>query len=287
MTVFDDQRLTQEVLERFANTPDPRRKQLVTAIVRHLHALVREVEPTFDEWRFAIDYLTAVGQTCTKDRQEFILLSDVFGVSMLVDAVIHRKAHGATPTTVLGPFFVENAPRFEQGADISGGSPGEPLFVDVKVSATGGAALSAAVVDVWHSDSDGFYDVQYENRGDQSKLRGTFTSDGEGRVRFWSILPTPYPIPYDGPVGDLLTATARHPWRPAHLHFKISAPGHETLVTHLFVKGSPYLESDAVFGVKDALICEYPQHEPGRAPDGRVLDKRWRSLRYDFALERV
>jgi hydroxyquinol 1,2-dioxygenase len=285
MADFNDQTLTQAVVDRFGETPDPRLRQLLSSLTRHLHAFVRETEPTFDEWLQTVLFLTATGQKCDDVRQEFILLSDVMGISMLVDAVNHRMSDGATESTVLGPFFVENAPRFEPGADITGGMEGEPLFVDVVIRSAGGAPLPGATVDVWQSDSEGFYDVQRDDRGEGAKLRGTLTADAQGRVRFWSVLPTAYPIPYDGPVGELLKATRRHPWRPAHLHFKIAALGHETLVTHLFVEGDPYLDSDAVFGVKESLICQFTRHEAGAAPDGRPMERPWRSLNHDFVLK--
>jgi hydroxyquinol 1,2-dioxygenase len=285
MTDFDDQTITEAVIDSFGDTPNPRLKALLTGLTRRLHAFVRESELTTDEWFQAIQFLTRVGQTCDANRQEFILLSDVMGVSMLLDAVNHRRSGSATESTVLGPFFVQGAPQFEQGADITGGIQGEPLYVDVQVRGSGGGAVVGATVDVWQSDSEGFYDVQRDDRDQGAKLRGTFTTDAEGRVRFWSILPTAYPIPHDGPVGDLLTATRRHPWRPAHLHFLIAAPGCETLVTHLFVDGDPYLGSDAVFGVKRSLVCDFPRHEPGEAPDGRDMKTPWRSVSYDFSLD--
>ena len=285
MAKYDDAAITQAVIDRFAETPNPRLKVLLNGLTRHLHAFVRETEPTFDEWLYAIKYLTAVGHKSEGPRQEFILLSDVMGVSMLVDAVNHKLPEGATETTVLGPFYADSAPRFEQGADITGGMEGESLYVDVAVKSVSGQPLPGATVDVWQSDSEGFYDVQRVDRGEGAKLRGQLTADDEGRVRFWSILPTAYPIPYDGPVGELLTATRRHPWRPAHLHFMIAADGFETLVTHLFVEGDPYLASDAVFGVKDSLIQAFPRHEPSAAPEGRLLEATWRSLEFDFALK--
>jgi hydroxyquinol 1,2-dioxygenase len=281
---FDDQLITPAVLKSFSGTPDPRLRELVGNLTRHLHAFVRETRLTQNEWAKGIEYLTAVGQKCDDVRQEFILLSDVLGVSMLVDAVNHDMGSAETDTTVLGPFFVENSPVFEQGADIGGGMKGDPLFADVCVRGADGSPIRGAKVEVWQSDSEGFYDVQLPNIAEGFNLRGTFNSDDDGRVRFWSILPTAYPIPDDGPVGALLNATGRHPWRPAHLHFKLSAPGHQTVVTHLFVEGDRYLESDAVFGVKDSLICTFPRHEESIAPDGHRMETPWHSLNYDFVL---
>lgn len=273
MRDFDETSITDAVLERLSATPDPRMRQVSQALVRHLHAFVREVEPSFEEWQAAIGFLTRTGQMCDDKRQEFILLSDTLGVSMLVDAINHRLPEGATPTTVLGPFYVENAPELPLGAEVAQAMKGERLHVSGQVKSAGGGPIAGAVVDIWHSDEDGFYDVQRPAEAEAS-LRARFRTDTEGRFHFWTLLPTSYPVPNDGPVGDLLRATGRHPMRPAHVHFMIAAPGHETLVTHVFVAGDPYLDSDAVFGVKQALIAEFP-----RAPEGH------RVLAYDFALK--
>jgi hydroxyquinol 1,2-dioxygenase len=286
MRDFNEHTITDAVIDRFKETPDPRLKVLLGSLVRHLHDFVRDTEPTFDEWLTAIQFLTRTGQISSDTRQEFILLSDVLGVSMLLDAINHRMPQGATETTVLGPFYVEGAPAFQDGEDISAGMPGEPLYVDALLTSAKGDPLPGAVVDVWQSDSDGYYDVQRSDL-DTAALRGRLVADGQGRVRFWSITPTAYPIPYDGPVGDLLTATKRHPWRPAHLHFRVSAPGYETLVTHVFVGGDPYLESDAVFGVKTSLIDPYPVQPAGEGPFGRKIDGPWRRLDYRFGLKPV
>ena len=277
--------MTEAVVERFAGTPDPRLRVLVQSLVRHLHAFVRETEPTFDEWQAAIDYLTRTGQMCTATRQEFILLSDVLGVSMLVDAINHRQPDGATETTVLGPFHFLGAPEPPNGADIAAGLPGERLFVDGRVvSARDGAPIAGAVVEVWQADDDGHYDVQRPDL-DGMALRATFHSDETGRFHFWSIMPAPYPIPDDGPVGDLIAATGRHPFRPAHVHFMISADGHEKLVTHLFADDSPHLDSDAVFGVKSSLIRPFAPQPPGLAPDGSMQTAAWRRLDHTFGLK--
>ncbi len=276
--------ITDAVLDRFADTPDPRLKQIASSLVRHLHGFVRDVEPTFDEWQAAIGFLTRTGQMCSDTRQEFILLSDVLGVSMLVDAVNHRQPAGTTETTVLGPFHVAGAPQPAHGADISGGLPGERLLVEGTVTSADGVPVPGAVVEVWSADQDGFYDVQRTDL-DGSALRATFHTDRAGRFHFWTLMPAHYPIPDDGPVGALLAATARHPYRPAHVHFMISAPGHETLVTHIFAEDSPYLDSDAVFGVKTSLIEAFETKQPGAAPDGRVLDQPWRHLTRRFGLK--
>lgn len=273
MRDLDENSITDAVLERLAATPDPRMRQVTESLVRHLHAFMREVEPSFEEWQAGIGFLTRIGQMCDDKRQEFILLSDTLGVSMLVDAINHRMPEGATPTTVLGPFFVENAPELPLGAEVAQAMKGERLHVSGQVRSAGGAPLAGATVDIWHSDEDGFYDVQRPAE-ENASLRARFRTDSQGRFHFWTLLPTSYPVPDDGPVGDLLRATGRHPMRPAHVHFMIAAPGHETLVTHVFVAGDPYLDSDAVFGVKQDLIAEF-----ARAPEGH------RVLAYDFALK--
>ncbi|WP_424140128.1 intradiol ring-cleavage dioxygenase [Roseomonas chloroacetimidivorans] len=286
MRDFDESNITDAVLERFSGTPDPRLKSVMQSLVRHLHAFVRDVEPSFDEWKLAIDYLTRTGQMCSDVRQEFILLSDTLGVSMLVDAINHRQPAGATQTTVLGPFYVQNSPEVPNGSDIRGGIEGEPLLVEGTVWSAGGGPLANALVEVWHSDADGYYDVQKAEMNEHA-LRACLRADTDGRFRFWSIMPKFYPIPDDGPVGEMLAATARHPNRPAHVHFMISAPGHDTLVTHVFAEDSPYLDSDAVFGVKTSLISRFAQEPPGIAPDGRRMEQPWRHLRYDFGLKRA
>jgi hydroxyquinol 1,2-dioxygenase len=207
---------------------------------------------------------------CDDKRQEFFLLSDALGVSMLVDAINHPVSEGATETTVLGPFFVQAAPDKQPGDNISGGMAGDAMIVTGSVSSVEGGPLAGAVVDVWHSDDDGYYDVQQLDKIGDLAMRGRFRTDQNGNFHFWSIKPAPYPIPHDGPVGEMLEAQGRHPWRPAHVHFMISAPGHEQLVTHVFVAGDEYLDSDVVFGVKDSLIREFKRCPAGRAPDGRV-----------------
>lgn len=284
MRDVDEGSITAAVLDRLAGTPDPRLRQVMQSLVRHLHAFVQDVEPSIEEWEAAIAFLTATGRMCDDKRQEFILLSDTLGVSMLVDAINHRLPEGATPSTVLGPFYVHGAPERPLGSVLAAGAAGEPLHVTGRVTAVGGGPLAGAVVDIWHSDPDGFYDVQYRDR-EPPELRARFRTDAEGRFHFWTATPTAYPVPTDGPVGAMLQACGRHPMRPAHLHYRIEAPGHQPLVTHVFVAGDPYLDSDAVFGVKQALIREVPVQPPGAAPDGRVMDRPWRRLDYDFALK--
>ena len=286
MRDFDENSITDAVLQRLAGAEDPRLRQVAQSLVKHLHGFVRDVEPSFEEWQAAISFLTRIGQMCDGKRQEFILLSDTLGVSMLVDAINHRMPAGATPTTVLGPFYVEGAPELPLGAEVARAMKGEALHVSGRVSTAGGSPIAGAIVDIWHSDEDGNYDVQRADQPD-ANLRARFRTDAEGRFHFWTLTPTSYPVPDDGPVGELLRATGRHPMRPAHVHFMIAAPGHETLVTHVFVAGDPYLDSDAVFGVKQELIAEFTQYPPGKGPDGKEMPSSWRKLTYDFALKRL
>lgn len=284
MRNFDQFSITDAVLERMANAPDPRILEISSALVRHLHNFVREVRPTQAEWEKGIAFLTDTGHMCTGTRQEFILLSDTLGVSMLVDAINHDHQHAVTESTVLGPFYVEGPPEMSCGSVISGDLAGEPMFVTGSVNTHEGAPLANAIVDVWHSDEDGYYDVQSTDEDAGLIARARLRTDEKGRFSFWSIKPAAYPIPHDGPVGKMLEAQGRHPWRPAHVHFMIEAPGFEKLVTHVFVAGDPYLDSDAVFGVKDSLIRTFIDHPPGTAPDGRVMESTWSHLSYDFSL---
>jgi hydroxyquinol 1,2-dioxygenase len=284
MRQFNEHTITEAVIERFTESGNARLRTVMSALVRHLHDFVREVELTEAEWRTAIDFLTRVGQKSDDKRQEFILLSDTLGVSILVDAINHRQPKGATETTVLGPFYVENAPEQPLGANISPGLGGEKLFVEGDVHTLSGAPVAGAVVDVWHSDSEGYYDVQ-RNDLSEPALRARFRTNPKGRFWFWTIMPRSYPVPHDGPVGEMLQASGRHPFRPAHVHFRIEAPGFEPLVTHVFVDGDPYLESDAVFAVKESLIAKFPHMPPGTAPDGTEMKEPWRYLNYQFGLK--
>jgi hydroxyquinol 1,2-dioxygenase len=283
MTAFDETGLTDAVITRFDACTTPRLREVLASLVRHLHGFVRDVEPTVEEWEAAIGFLTRTGQMCDDRRQEFILLSDTLGVSMLVDAINHRAPDGATETTVQGPFYVADPPRFARGADIRGTVEGRPLFVEGAVRGVDGRPVPGAVVDVWQSDDAGHYDIQVKPPG-EVHLRGRIEADEAGRFWFWTILPNYYPIPTDGPVGALLAATQRHPYRPAHVHYMIAAPGFRRLVTHVFVAGDPYLESDAVFGVKPSLISDIPLRERGVTPDGVAIDRPHHHLSYDFTL---
>ena len=283
MPQFNDHALTEQVLESFANTPNARLKTLITELVRSLHDYVRKTDLTFEEWNAAIDFLTRTGHTCTPTRQEFILLSDVLGVSMLVDAVNHREREGATETTVLGPFYVGEHKPTPNGADISGGAAGKPMFVNARVTALEGTPLADVPVDVWHADDEGFYDSQkpsYETDG--ASMRGRFVTGADGRFSFRTILPRSYPIPTDGPVGQLIKAANRHPMRPAHVHFLVNAPGYEPLITHVFIEGDQYLTSDVVFGVKDELVSKVVRHDEPVTPDGKPASGPWYAMTYEF-----
>jgi alcohol dehydrogenase class IV/protocatechuate 3,4-dioxygenase beta subunit len=277
--------LTEQVVASFGDAPDPRVRQLLTDLVRTLHEYVSRNDVTESEWLYAIDFLTRTGQLCSDTRQEFVLLSDTLGVSSMVDLLTNSRTPDTTPSAVLGPFYVEGPPATEQGADLAAGLPGTPLWVDVQVADVDGTPLPDAVVDVWQSNEDGFYDVQLPDL-DGPVLRARFHTDDAGRLRFWSILPSEYPIPDDGPVGEMLAAVNRHQYRAPHLHFMISATGHQRLVTQLFVEGGRYLDSDTVFGVKDALIVDF-HPQTGPTPDGRSIDGRWRLVEYTFHLAGV
>lgn len=274
--------LTDEVVASFANAPDARVRQLLTGLVRHLHGFVTENDVTESEWQYGIDFLTRTGQICSDTRQEFVLLSDTLGVSSVVDVLTNSRTSGTTPSAVLGPFYVDGPPAREHGADIADGLPGTPLWVDVVVTDQHDVPVGDAVVDVWQSNEDGFYDVQLPEL-DGPVLRARFHTDADGRLRFWTIVPCEYPIPQDGPVGAMLDAVGRHPYRAPHVHFMIGAPGHHRLVTQLFLAGGKYLDSDTVFGVKPELVVEFEPHH-GPTPDGRLVEGTWCTLEYHFRI---
>ena len=258
-TDFTEEGAADAVVESFASTPDERLRTILNSLVRHLHAAVREVEPSIAEWERAIEFLTATGQKCSDVRQEFILLSDVLGISMLVETINERGAAGATQSTVLGPFHMTKSPRRELGDTIDLVGESEPCVVTGRVVATDGTPLPAAVLDVWQANDHGAYDVQEPGKQPAGNGRGLFTADDEGRFWFRTIVPSYYPIPTDGPVGSLLAATRRHPNRPAHIHFIVAADGYRPLTTHIFVADSPYIDSDAVFAVKKSLVTDFDE----------------------------
>ncbi|GAA3101643.1 dioxygenase [Streptomyces rectiviolaceus] len=278
--------VTETVLDSLRSTPDPRLRELLSGLVRHLHAFVRESRLTQEEWERAVAFLTETGQQCTDTRQEFILLSDVLGLSSLVETLGGPGGPTATEPTVLGPFHLTESPRRELGADIDllGSGDGEPCVVSGRVVAADGTPLPGARLDVWQADTHGYYDVQQPGVQPSGNGRGLFTADAEGRFWFRSCVPSPYPIPVDGPVGSLLAATARHPYRPAHIHFIASADGHAPVTTHLFVAGSPYLASDAVFAVKHSLVRDFTEtDDPVRAREFGVPNP-FRHATFDLVL---
>lgn len=285
MRDYDEKTITDAVIARFADCPTPRVKQISEALVRHLHNFVREIRPTEEEWAYGIDYLTRTGQKCDDKRQEFILLSDVLGVSMLMIAINYPPVKGVTESTVFGPFHVNNPPEFKNGENIAGPLQGDPMYIEGTVTSAGGGPVANAALDIWHSDGVGYYDVQQFDKLGGFGGRGVIKADDKGNFRFWTIRPEYYPVPTDGPVGELLRAQARHPYRPAHVHFLVEAPGYTRLVTHVFAAGDKYIDSDAVFGVKDSLIRTYEKREAGTtAPDGRKMDTPWYYLKFDFVM---
>jgi protocatechuate 3,4-dioxygenase beta subunit len=284
--LFTEKRSAEVVTASFDDTPDPRLKRVLTSLVRHLHAFVKDVELTEEEWGGAIDFLTRTGHMSDDLRQEFILLSDVLGVSMLVETINHRTGGTSTESTVLGPFHMVESPPRELGSHIDLDGDGEPCLVTGQVTGPDGQPLAGAQIDVWQANAEGFYDVQQPGVQPERNLRGLFAADEHGRFWFRSIVPRFYPIPDDGPVGELLAATHRHPNRPAHIHFIVNAPGHRPVTTHLFVDDSPYLDSDAVFGVKESLIREFPVvDDPARAAEVG-LSNPFRTVHFDVALLR-
>jgi hydroxyquinol 1,2-dioxygenase len=274
--------LTQLVLRSFDATPSPRLRELLQGLVRHLHAFARDLRLTEAEWEYAIDFLTRTGQISDEKRQEFVLLSDVLGLSMLTIGINAPSDPLATESTVFGPFFVHDAPLIEYGGDVAQGASGEPCWVEGRVTDTGGNPLGGAEIEVWEADEAGFYDVQYPDGRTSGRAR--MRANADGRYGFWSVKPAAYPIPGDGPVGELLDAAARSPMRPAHIHFMVFAPEHQRLVTHVFAAGGPHLDDDAVFGVKQSLIREFSEQPPGEGPAGRTLDGRWWKLVFDVQL---
>ena len=285
MRDFNEHNATEAVIERMSGAKDARFKEIMTSVITHLHAVVREVEPTMDEWMTAIQFLTATGQKCDDKRQEFILLSDTLGVSMLVDAINNRKPSGATESTVLGPFHVAGAPPKKMGDTISLDDKGDPAYVSGRVVDQEGKPISGALLDVWQTSSDGFYDIQDTNQPEMN-LRGLFTTGADGRFYFRTVKPSPYPVPTDGPVGKMLLAMGRHPMRPAHIHFIVGAPGFEPVTTHMFVAGDPHLDSDAVFGVKDSLVERFAAHDDPAEAKKLGLRNPFFTATHEFGLVR-
>ena len=282
-----DVTVTDEAVASLEGTADPRLRELLTGLIRHLHAFARETRLTQAEWERAIGFLTETGKMCTDTRQEFILLSDVLGLSMLVETINGDRAAGSTESTVLGPFHMTESPVRELGANIDLVGGGEPCVVSGRIVSGEGTPLPGAVLDVWQADGNGFYDVQRPDLQPPGNGRGLFTADAEGRFWFRTCVPSPYPIPTDGPVGELLKATGRHPYRPAHIHFIASAEGHTPVTTHIFVAGSDYLDSDAVFAVKQSLVEDFtPTDDPSLAREFGI-ENPFRHARFDLVLDRA
>lgn len=274
--------LSDAVIAAMDGAKDARFKTIMTSLIRHLHAFIQEVGLTETEWLAGIRFLTAVGQKCDEKRQEFILLSDTLGATTMKDLVNNRKPPGVTEYTILGPFHRPDAPELPLSANIAGDLQGEPTIVRGRVLSASGSPIPNARLDVWQSDAEGFYDLQMSNiQG--TVLRGVFYSDAEGRYSFRTIKPAYYPIPDDGPVGQMLAAMGRHPYRPAHIHFIISADGYKSVTTELFVDADPYLDSDAVFGVRESLVVPFVRNDSDEKVDRSDMPSF--TVDYDFVLE--
>ena len=284
MQLVTEDNITDLAVERWATAKDPRLAEILTALVRHLHGFAREVRLTEAEWMAAVQWLNRTGQISDEKRQEFILASDVLGLSMLVVQMNHRLDPDATPNTVLGPFHIDGSPPLPFGADMSEGVAGTPLFVHGTVRDLSGAPVGGALLDVWQADGDGMYESQLEV--DEARLRAKYSSREDGSYCVRTVAPLGYAIPMDGPVGQLIGATEISHFRPAHVHFLIDVPGYEPLITHLFQEGAEYLDRDVVFGTKEELVVAFEEREAGPTPDGGAIDGPWLSAEYDFVLER-
>lgn len=276
MSFFSEENSDQVVNARMKPDINPRLARIMKSLVRHLHDFVKDVELTPEEWLQAIEFLTATGKICSAERQEFILLSDTLGLSMLVDAIGNRRPQGATENTVLGPFYVEGAPRRAMGDCICLDGKGESCCFEGRVLDLEGNPIENACVDVWSDNAEGFYDVQQPDIQPKWNHRGRFITGVDGVYRFIGIKPVSYPIPDDGPVGKMLAALGRHPYRPAHMHFRISAPGYKEIITHTFVGDDEYIVDDAVFGVKQTLVAPFEEADEG---------VKWRSV-FNFTMMR-
>jgi catechol 1,2-dioxygenase len=275
MSYFSEENSVETVNARMGQNVDSRLAHVMSCLVRHLHAFAKEIELTQEEWEIGIDFLTRTGQTCSDVRQEFILLSDVLGFSMLVDTINNRRPPGSTENTVFGPFYVDDAPAREMGDSIALDGKGESCLFEGRILGLDGKPVTGARLSVWSDNADGFYDVQQPNIQPKGNNRGVFVIGPDGRYAFIGIKPVSYPIPDDGPVGKMLDHLGRHPYRPAHMHFMVTAPGFKKIVTHTFVRGDEYLASDAVFGVKDSLIASFESINDGPT--------QWRSS-FDFIM---
>jgi hydroxyquinol 1,2-dioxygenase len=283
MREFDERSITAAVIERLAECDDPRFRHVMSSLVTHMHDFLRDVKLTEAEWMTAIQFLTDVGQTCTDKRQEFMLLSDTLGVSMLVITINHPAQQGSVESTVWGPFYWEGAPEYPLGSDLAVGVKGEPAFYSGRVLSSDGRPLANAMLDIWSGDGEGNYDMQIAGETGM-RARGKIRTGADGRYWFRSIRPTFYPVPTDGPVGRMLRKMGRHPYRPGHIHMVVSAQDHLPVTTHLFVANSEYLDSDAVFGTKESLITQFDRHAAGIGPYGERIDTPYYTVSYDFRL---
>jgi len=283
MRNLTEENLPDAVVAAMSGAKNLRFKEIMTSLVKHLHAFIREVHLTEAEWLTGIQFLTMVGKKCDEKRQEFILLSDTLGATTMKDIVNNRKPPGVTEFTILGPFYRPDAPELPLSEDIAGNIPGEPTVVRGRVFAADGSPIPQAKLEVWQSDAAGFYDLQMP--GIVTALRGIFYTNADGKYNFRTIRPSFYPIPHDGPVGQMLIAMGRHPYRPAHIHFMISAEGYQPVTTELFVSGDPYLDSDAVFGVRESLIVKFVRHESEEEAERLNISTPFYTVDYDFVLE--
>jgi len=284
MQNLTEENLTDAVIATFQGAENARLREIMTGLVKHLHAFVREVELTEQEWLTAIQFLTATGHMSDERRQEFILLSDILGVSTLKDLINNRKPAGLTEWSILGPFYRTGAADLPLGASIAEGVAGEPIVMSGRVLKPDGTPLAGALLDVWQSDAEGFYDLQKVD-ATQMLLRGRFRANDKGEYWFRTIKPSFYPIPEDGPVGKLLRASGRHPFRPAHIHFQLSADGYKLLTTELYLRDDPYLDSDAVFGVRESLVVDLVKHASAAKAEQYSVTAPFFSIKYDFVLE--
>jgi protocatechuate 3,4-dioxygenase beta subunit len=281
---FTEENSADVVISQIAATTEPRLAEVISAITRHLHAAVKEIEPTQDEWLAAIKFLTETGHKSDDWRQEYILLSDILGVSMLVDAINNRKPSGASESTVLGPFHVPNVPEMSMGSNICLDGKGHPMLIKGRILNTDGNPIEGTKIDVWQTNDDGFYDVQQKGIQPDFNLRGVFRTGSDGTYCFWGAKPRFYPIPDDGPVGKLLGSLGRHPYRPAHLHYILEANGYETLITHIFDPDDKYIRSDAVFGVKESLLAKFDLIEDPERIAKEGADGPFYEVIHDFVL---
>jgi len=282
MPYVTEDNLTDVVMERWKDIPDPRLRRIMQSLIRHLHGFVRDIEPTQAEWAAAVDWLTRTAKLCSEKRQEFVLASDALGVSMLVDTINHRRPSAATPNTVEGPFHVPNAPAMADGGNMAQGAPGIPCFVTGKVHGLDGEPIAGAVLDLWQTDGEGLYEDQRDVKGPW--MRGLYRTQADGSYVIRTVAPIAYTIPMDGTVGELMERTNISHMRPAHIHFAISAPGYHGLVTHLFQRGDEYIENDVVYAVKEPLIVDFVKKPAGSAPSGEMMATPFYEVKYDFVL---